>query len=117
MELMHSSKSRFSRPDAWNKIAIKPQEVTADTAPLPQLPQKGLPDTKMSKLSELASSIAAATKAVEDEADRALSRLHKARDNATVGIAKIDGVSASIEASTKDIENFTNQISNGGPPL
>lgn len=71
----------------------------------------------MSKLSELANSINAAVKGVEEEANRALTRLNSARDNATLGIAKIDGITASIEKSTKDIENFTNQITNGGPPL
>lgn len=71
----------------------------------------------MSKLSELASSIDAAVKGVEAEAERALARLHKARDGATTGITKIDGISAQIEKSTQEIEDFTNKITNGGPPL
>ena len=71
----------------------------------------------MSKLSELAASIDAAVKGVEEDAERALARLHTARDNASKGITKIDGISASIEKSTQDIENFTNKITNGGPPL
>lgn len=73
--------------------------------------------TFMSKLSELAGSVTKALKAVEDDAERALSRLHKARDNANNATAKIDGISSSIEKSTADIENFTNQLTNGGPPL
>lgn len=71
----------------------------------------------MSKLSELAANVTDAIKAVEADAERALSRLNKARDNASVATTKIDGISAHIEKSTKDIEDFANQITNGGPPL
>lgn len=69
----------------------------------------------LSKLSELASSITAAQSAVEAEAAQALARLNAARDNAKASISKVDGVSAAIEKATKDIENFTNQLTNGGP--
>ena len=92
---------------------------------------------EMPNLSELANSIVA-TQAVDDdahrarktalilpptphmplgllrEAYRALSRLHKAHDNVGAVLAKIDGISASIETSTADMENF---ISKGVPPL
>ena len=71
----------------------------------------------MSKLSELARSVNDCHKVVEDEAHRALARVQSARDKAVAGIAKIDGISDSIEKSAADIENFTNQITNGGPPL
>ena len=92
---------------------------------------------EMPNLSELENSIVA-TQAVEDEAHharktalilpptphmplgllreayRALSRLHKAHDNVGAVLAKIDGISASIETSTADMENF---ISKGVSPL
>jgi hypothetical protein len=69
----------------------------------------------MSKLSELAANITAAQKDVEAEAERALARMTAAKTNALKSVAKVDGISAGIEKSTQDIENFTNQLSNGGP--
>lgn len=76
------------------------------------------PDTKkMSKLSELAGSVAAVKADIEKTAEKAHDRIFAARDKAKAGISKIDGVAAEIEKHASEIEDFTNQITNGGPPL
>jgi hypothetical protein len=71
----------------------------------------------VSKLSALAAALNEIPKQVEAEAEKALARLTTAKDAAFGGIDKINTVAGEIEQSARDIENFTNQITNGGPPL
>lgn len=103
-------------------VTLPQPTILVTTKPTPVVVPKTTSNTPkapifMSKLSELAGSVTDALKSVEADAERALSRLHTARDNAGKAVGKIDGISSSIEKSTADIENFTNQITNGGPPL
>jgi uncharacterized phage infection (PIP) family protein YhgE len=69
----------------------------------------------MSKLNELAAALNDIPKQVEAAADQAITRLTAAKTSAFSGIDKIHGIADSIEQSAKEIEDFTNQLTNGAP--
>lgn len=70
-----------------------------------------------SKLSTLAATAAGLTQSVEAAADASLTKLNAAQTKANDALAKLDAVTATIDKSGTDIENFVNQLTNGGPPL
>lgn len=73
--------------------------------------------TRMTKLSELAAALNDIPKQVEADAEAALNRLIAAKEKASNATSRIHDVAGKIEAAAAEIEDFTNQITNGGPPL
>jgi hypothetical protein len=94
---------------------VSSADVPSSVSPAPAAPQQA--PRRMSKLNELAAALTDIPKQVEEAADKALTRLTSARQSALGGIDKIHTIADGIEQSAKDIENFTNQLTNGGPPL
>lgn len=69
----------------------------------------------MSKLKNLADLAKSVTTEVESRAEASLTRLQKAQTKAHGGLDKLDNVTADIEQSATELEDFTNQVSNGPP--
>lgn len=70
-----------------------------------------------SKLKGLAGLTKSIVAQVETEAEAAVTNLQTAKDNAMGGIGKIKSVADEMNQSAKDMNDFANQITNGGPPL
>ena len=71
----------------------------------------------MSALNRLASALNDIPKQVEADAEDALARLTGAQEKAAQATGKIRNVAVNIEETAQAIEDFANQITNGGPPL
>lgn len=69
------------------------------------------------KLSALAGMVKTTVEQVENDAEAAVKKLQAAQVKASGGIAKINTVASGIEQSAGELEDFANQITNGGPPL
>lgn len=69
----------------------------------------------MSALNRLAEAINAIPAQVEADAEAALTRLLGAKEKAAAATDKVHGMSGKIEETAQAIEDFANQITNGGP--
>ncbi|WP_316172996.1 hypothetical protein [Bradyrhizobium sp. SZCCHNRI2049] len=75
------------------------------------------PAAPVSRLAALAAALNDIPRQVEADAEAALIRLQAAREKSSSATARIHDVAGQIETTATAIENFVNQISNGGPPL
>ena len=69
----------------------------------------------MSALNRLAAAINDIPKQVEADAEAALDRLLGAKEKASAATGKVHGMAGKIEETAAAIEDFANQITNGGP--
>lgn len=72
-------------------------------------------DEMPSKLRALAEQAKTAVAEVEDDAERAINNLQKAKQNAHEGVGKINSVAADINKSAQDLNEFAAQTSNFPP--
>jgi hypothetical protein len=92
--------------------------VIDSTALLPKVHLHTKQDEDMtSKLKALAGLAKSTVAQVEADAEAAVNRLQAAQQKAHSGVDKINSVAGEIEDSAASLEDFANQITNGGPPL
>lgn len=91
-----------------------PGKAAPAAAPAPKPQDDTMTASKLSALADMAKST---TQELEAQADAALTRLDAAKTKAMGGISKLNDIAADLEKSTSAIEDFANQITNGGPPL
>lgn len=82
-----------------------------------QIPQTQGQEDMTSKLKALAGLAKTTVAQVETDAEAAIGKLQAAQIKAQGGVAKINSVASEIEDSAGALEDFANQITNGGPPL
>lgn len=110
-----SSNARFLKQAIENFIPMHQTPIPDNTfGPIVQT--QGQEDMT-SKLKALASLAKTTVAQVEIDAEAAIGKLQAAQVKAQGGVAKINSVASEIEDSAGALEDFANQITNGGPPL
>lgn len=70
-----------------------------------------------SKLSTLADLAKTTIAEVEADAEAEVTKLLAAKTRANAAVANVGTIRTGMESGAKELEDFANQLTNGGPPL
>ena len=101
--------------------ALAPPVPTVSVTPPPvqtnAKPHHQEDDNMSSKLTALADLAKSTIAQVEADAEAEVNKLLAAKDKANAAVAGVGAIRTGIETGTKELEDFANQLTNGGPPL
>lgn len=93
-----------------------PKAIAAPVQSIAQ-PHHHQEDDMSSKLTALADLAKSTIAEVEADAEAEVTKLLAAKTKANAAVAGVGVIRTGIESGTKELEDFANQLTNGGPPL